>query len=177
MPIGRERPSTLPSGFAIRAIVVLACALLLAGGCAQLGGICGDGTVSIFEECDDGNLKNEDGCSFDCQLETGAQPTLASIQSEIFGPICAECHRPGGTGEFMRLDSEDESYASLILVNSYLCSVLRVDPGNPNGSCLVLKIEGSPQAFGDVMPPYPRSRLTSDQIMPIRKWILRGAPR
>ena len=157
--------------------MVLASALLLAGGCAQLGGTCGDGTITVFEECDDGNTKNGDGCSFDCQFESGVHPTLSSIQSEIFTPICAQCHRPGGTGEFMRLDTEDESYASLILVGSYLCSVLRVDPGNPNGSCLVLKIEGSPQAFGDIMPPYPRSPLTRDEIKPIRTWILRGAPR
>jgi len=53
----------------------------------------------------------------------------------------------------------------------------RVDPGNPDNSCLVLKLEGSTQAGGEPMPPRPAPRLTTEQIGAIREWILSGAPR
>lgn len=37
---------------------------------------CGDSTVDIFwEQCDDGNRNNGDGCNQACQLETGPSPT------------------------------------------------------------------------------------------------------
>lgn len=32
-------------------------------------GVCGDGMVNEGEECDDGNTKNNDGCSSDCKYE------------------------------------------------------------------------------------------------------------
>ena len=31
--------------------------------------VCGNGSVEGFEQCDDGNLENKDGCSFNCKLE------------------------------------------------------------------------------------------------------------
>ncbi len=77
----------------------------------------------------------------------------------------------------MPLDSEATSYDSLV-VNAALavtCLVPRVDPGNPDGSCLVLKIEGSPLAGGTAMPPPPADPLLQEQIDAIRQWILDGA--
>jgi len=36
---------------------------------------CGNGMVSRFEECDDGNAANGDGCSAACMIEqTGSSP-------------------------------------------------------------------------------------------------------
>jgi cysteine-rich repeat protein len=32
-------------------------------------GVCGDGTVNLGEECDDGNTRNNDGCSAQCKYE------------------------------------------------------------------------------------------------------------
>jgi cysteine-rich repeat protein len=34
--------------------------------------VCGDGIIEGFEECDDDNQNNEDGCSSSCDLETGS---------------------------------------------------------------------------------------------------------
>lgn len=31
--------------------------------------ICGDGIIGLTEDCDDGNLLNDDGCSIKCQNE------------------------------------------------------------------------------------------------------------
>lgn len=33
--------------------------------------ICGDGMKASSEQCDDGNLKSDDGCSSSCTIESG----------------------------------------------------------------------------------------------------------
>ena len=102
---------------------------------------------------------------------------MLSIQQNIFSPICAACHFPGGTGP-MPLNNEDASYDSLVNAGfSFTCAVPRVDPGNPDGSCLVLKIEGSVLASGNNMPPPPLPSLSQEEIDAIRGWILDGALR
>ena len=47
---------------------------------------CGDGKRESYEECDDGNIINGDGCSSTCQVEqnwvcTGGSPTTADTCS------------------------------------------------------------------------------------------------
>ena len=120
------------------------------------------------------------GCAEDCDLlgePVGDQtlPTLASIQEVVFTPNCAVCHFPGGNP--LHLDSEAASYDSLV-VNAYLtftCEEFpRVEPGDPDGSCLVMKIEGM-SPTGTAMPPPPFPMLEQDQIDAIREWILDGA--
>jgi len=155
-------------------------AVLALWGCAEDGdllGACGDGIQDPGETCDDGNLEDGDGCDADCEIETdpGILPTLASIQTNIFTPFCAVCHTPGGTGP-MPLNTEEASYESLVnFPFSFYCAVPRVDPGNPDGSCVVLKIEGSPQTSGTAMPPPPAPPLGQAQIDAIREWIEQGA--
>jgi len=52
---------------------LLAC-VLYQGGCAlddsvrDAQSLCGDGTVSAVEECDDGNAVDDDGCTQSCNL-------------------------------------------------------------------------------------------------------------
>jgi MYXO-CTERM domain-containing protein len=63
--------------------------------CARL---CGDGVVLADEECDDGNLAREDGCSH-CQVEVGwlcddGEPTECSQLPDDGGCSC----RAGGDG-------------------------------------------------------------------------------
>lgn len=42
------------------------------GGASEtFGAECGDGLLDKSERCDDGNVKNEDGCSLDCIIESG----------------------------------------------------------------------------------------------------------
>jgi cysteine-rich repeat protein len=133
---------------------------------------CGNGVRDGLEECDDNNLTNGDGCSSTCTIETTGpiQPTLASIQHHVFTPICSLCHYASG---FMPLDTYWDSYDNLVGVPAYTCAEPRVHPGDPDGSCIVLKIKGL--AAGDVMPPSPIQRLTQEQTDAIREWIRRGA--
>ena len=103
------------------------------------------------------------------------QPTLASIQVNIFTPTCAVsgCHFGAGAMQGLNLEA-GQSYANLINVASpYGVTVIRVIPGDPDNSFLIQKL-GSFPPFGDRMPlngPYYQ-QVTIDVI---RQWIQDGA--
>ena len=123
---------------------------------------CGAGSGSDDDEMDDPG---------------GIQPTLQSIQSNVFTPICAVpgCHVGASAQQGLMLDSVNNSFLDLVGVNSSeLPAVLRVDPGNPDNSYLVQKLEGAPTiAFAQM--PLNQPPLSTDQIDAIRQWILNGA--
>jgi methionine-rich copper-binding protein CopC len=100
---------------------------------------------------------------------------LQSIQDNVFTPICTRCHIGASAPEGLRLDAAD-SYNLLVGVPSAeVPSVLRVMPGDPDESYLVLKLQGSAGIVGGQMPlggPY----LPQSSIDAIRQWITNGAP-
>ena len=105
------------------------------------------------------------------------QPTLSSIQSEIFSRQCIGCHT--GAGGFlpgvMNL-TEGNSYASLVGVRSIEQPALqRVAPGDPENSYVIHKLEGRGGIVGARMP-FNGTPLTDGQILVIRRWIELGAP-
>jgi cysteine-rich repeat protein len=135
---------------------------------------CGDGILDAGEACDDGNNIDGDGCDADCSIDRG---NLAWIQANVFGVICNECHFPGGPGP-MPLDTEEAAFQNLVDVLSVERPPLdRVEPGDPENSYLVHKIEGRSTIAGSRMPPPPRPMLSTEQIDAIIEWIERGAPR
>jgi len=99
---------------------------------------------------------------------------FAEIQATIFTPICTNCHIGANAPQGLRLD-EANSYAMLVNVASgEVPSLLRVNPGNPDTSYLVQKLQGN-NAVGGRMPfggPY----LPQDRIDLVRRWIAAGAP-
>jgi hypothetical protein len=112
----------------------------------------------------------------------GVQPTLESIQDNVFTTTCAGCHTgpmsndvndlPGG----MDLTSADASFANLVGVASLEETMLnRVEPGDADASYVVQKIEGT-AATGFQMPPLGMP-LDEDTIGAIREWIDNGANR
>ena len=75
--------------------------------------ICGDARHAVVEGCDDGNLKNGDGCSASCQVEPGyvcesANPKKRSVQtcSKVVNKACGDGRRAQNEecddGRFMR---------------------------------------------------------------------------
>ncbi len=91
-------------------------------------------------------------------------PTFASIQSTIFTPSCIGCHSGSNPPAGLNL-SAGQSFANLVNVPSTSNpSILRVAPGNPDNSYLVIQLQSG-----------HRSRPQSDIDM-IRAWILAGAP-
>lgn len=59
-------------GLALSApVTITATVAITSGPGAPLGVVCGDGKREGLEECDDGNLLSEDGCSVQCMVEVG----------------------------------------------------------------------------------------------------------
>jgi hypothetical protein len=106
--------------------------------------------------------------------------TLANIQATIFDTRCAvpSCH--DSTSRMGDLVLEPgRSFAQLVGVlpfnaNARAAGLLRVEPGNPDDSYLVIKVEGPPLELGFRMP-LVGDPLTADEIQLIRDWIAAGA--
>jgi methionine-rich copper-binding protein CopC len=101
--------------------------------------------------------------------------TFSSIQSQVFTPNCAisGCHAGATAPHGLRLDA-GSSYALLVGVPSdEVPTVMRVAPGDPDGSYVIQKLEGR-AAVGERMPfggPY----LSQTTIDVVRQWIADGA--
>lgn len=106
---------------------------------------------------------------------SGLQPTLASIQDNVFTPQCATsgCHGGGNAAAGLRLDA-GFSHAGLVNVASPQgANLVRVVPGDPGASLLIHKLEGT-QSTGSRMPlggPF----LPQSTIDVVRRWITDGA--
>jgi hypothetical protein len=107
----------------------------------------------------------------------GVQPTLQSIQDNVFTPRCAICHSGPTSGVLpagMDLSSLSMSFLALVNVPSLQVGTLdRVEPNNPDASYLVRKIEGT-AAVGAQMP-FGAPPLDAATITAIRQWITNGA--
>lgn len=105
----------------------------------------------------------------------GPNDDFQEIQNTIFTPICTTCHSGANAPQGLRLD-EGNSYALLVNVASAeVPSLLRVNPGNPDQSYLVQKIQGN-AAVGARMPANGPPFLSQAQIDLVRAWISAGAP-
>ena len=147
---------------------------------------------SIIQDIDANALDGEFGGSFPSGDGTqggdfiamfeiaGIQPTLESIQNNVFTPICSACHTGPVSGmesdlpSGMDLSDVTASFNNLVNVASLeVPALLRVDPGDPDNSYLIHKLEGT-QAVGAQMPdggPF----LPQETIDVIRDWIQQGA--
>ena len=98
---------------------------------------------------------------------------LQSIQENVFTPVCTGCHAGAAAPVGLRLE-EGASFAMLVNAPSTEVPALnRVTPGDPDGSYLIQKLEGT-AAVGAQMPlgqpPLPQAT-----IAVIRQWIANGA--
>jgi hypothetical protein len=103
------------------------------------------------------------------------QPTLESIEENVFTPICSKCHIGAGAPEGLQLDAA-HAYNNLVGVPSAEePSFQRIDPGNPNSSYLILKIENAMGIEGGQMP-LGEQPLTQATMAAIVQWVANGAP-
>jgi len=101
------------------------------------------------------------------------QPTFASIQANVFTPICTACHVGASAPQGLRLDAAN-SYGLLVgVASAEQPSTLRVAPGNPTASYLIQKLEGTAAVGGRM--PLGGTPLTAADIATIRQWITDGA--
>jgi Ca2+-binding RTX toxin-like protein len=91
----------------------------------------------------------------------------------IFSARCDQCHSGSGAPQGLQLDASN-SYADLVNVASQeVPSLMRVEPGDPDNSYLVQKVEGTAAVGGRM--PLGGSKLPDDEIDLIRQWISEGA--
>ncbi|HKX58842.1 MAG TPA: hypothetical protein VJN00_05690 [Steroidobacteraceae bacterium] len=96
----------------------------------------------------------------------------AQIQP-IFSQRCDHCHSGSSAPQGLRLDAGN-SYGDLVDVPSQeVPSLKRVDPGDPDNSYLVQKVEGTAAVGGRM--PLGGSRIPQEEIDLIRQWISEGA--
>lgn len=101
--------------------------------------------------------------------------TLATLQTEIFSPFCSECHSGASAPLGLQLDTLENTRDLTVGVNSVEVSSLeRINPGNPDDSYLVRKIQGGPDIIGGRMP-LNRPPLSEEQISLVRTWVSEGA--
>jgi hypothetical protein len=138
-----------------------------------------NGDVQLTAEAEDEAGNVGVSASVVVTVSNAAPATLGQIQSSVFGPMCSGCHS-GPTGNNlpsgMNLSSANDSHAALVNVPSLQQGGLdRVEPGDPDNSYLVRKLEGGPDISGSRMPqggPF-LDQATMDMI---RQWIADGAP-
>ena len=151
--------------------------------------LCGNGVLEIGEDCDDGNVIDNDSCHNDCTVGecSGAvyDSTFEAIQavifnSSVYGCNSIACH--GAAPGQGLLDLRDgNSFAQLVAVDSSISpGVERVKPGEPALSVLYDKLlagfdAGAP-AFGGSAMPVSATPLTAEHLEAVEKWIRGGAP-
>ena len=102
-------------------------------------------------------------------------PTFTNIKNNVFTPVCTECHIGPAAPQNLNL-SDQTAYGMLVNVPSTeRPQYLRVQPGNPDDSYIIRKLEGGPDIAGSQMP-LNRPPLSQETINSIREWIARGAP-
>jgi len=103
------------------------------------------------------------------------QPTLASIQANVFTPSCAisGCHTGMGAQAGLNLEP-DSSWGALVnIVSSQDVLRIRVVPMDPDGSLLIQKLEGT--AMLGARMPADGNYLQQSTVDVIRRWIQDGA--
>jgi len=131
--------------------------------------------VLILAACTAGNGEGLDQNGQPIPIVPPVQSDFQEIQDTIFTPICTACHIGANAPQGMRLDAAN-SYAMIVGVPSNeVPGLMRINPGNPDASYLVQKIQGN-AAQGVRMPANGPPYLTQTQIDLIRGWVAAGAP-
>ena len=131
-------------------------------------------TVVMLQSCSgDGTGLDE----FGNPIQQGAlelDQTLSAIQANIFTPICTRCHTGAAAPLGLALDSLVARQNLVGVTSEEIPSLMRVNPGQPDASYIVWKIEGRSGIQGGRMP-LDLQPLSAEQIAAIRGWISDGA--
>jgi hypothetical protein len=108
----------------------------------------------------------------------GEAPTFSADIVPILRSRCAICHLTGVEAGNMSL-VPDAAYASLVSVKSPTTGLVRVEPGNPESSYLIMKLEGTHLSKGGsgARMPFGAEPLSAADVKLIRDWIAAGAPK
>ena len=117
------------------------------------------------------------GGSGDNAPPAGLQPTLASIQDNVFTVTCAvsSCHSGAGAPYGLQLDRGFSAGNLISVPSGQAPNLIRVVPFDPDASFLIQKLQGADGLLGERMPAGGRAPLTTATINVIRQWIQDGA--
>lgn len=109
-------------------------------------------------------------------------PEVVSFSSQVQPLLtehCVSCHSDGGGIPAGLSLASSVAYENLVGVSSIQSAgLMRVKSGDPEGSYLLHKVEGTQAAVGGSgqrMPPPPAATLTNDDVALFRQWISQGA--
>jgi len=138
-----------------------------------------NGVVSLTAEAEDEAGNVGVSAAVMVTVDNAVAVTLGQIYAQVLGPLCSDCHSGPTSNSLpsgLNLSSAANSHAALVDVPSIQRpAVDRVEPGDPDGSYLIRKLEGGPDIGGGRMPqggPF----LDQETIDMIRQWITDGAP-
>lgn len=111
--------------------------------------------------------------------ENGDEISFAADVQPIFTNSCAlsGCHAGGSPARGLNL-TEGQAYANIVGVSSVeLASMNRIEPGEPDSSYLVHKIQGTQASVGGIGDRMPLIGccLSQAEIDVIRDWVAAGA--
>lgn len=116
-------------------------------------------------------------------VDAASASSLPSFDADI-APVlrmrCASCHMTGTEAGNIAL-GPDDAYENLVGVASPTTGLVRVTPGKPEASYLLMKLDGTGlDAAGKgtgMRMPLGATPLPEESIRMIRDWIAAGAPR
>jgi hypothetical protein len=121
------------------------------------------------------------GCSQQASENEGAPerivtgPSFSRDIQPVFDSNCVACHQSQGASGNLNLES-GSAYAALVSVKSDESPLPYVAPGNPDGSYLIRKIEGTHIQAGGSGERMPLTGpLDSASIAKLRDWVKSGA--
>ena len=122
----------------------------------------------------DGTGLDEFGNRLTSGSDTQLGPTLSALQKFVFDPICTQCHTGAAAPLGLALDSGVARGNMVGVASVEMPTMFRVNPGNPDSSYVVWKIEGRTGIIGGRMP-LGLQPLSPDVIAAFRGWIADGA--
>ena len=134
-----------------------------------------DGAGVVLDGDADGNPGGDFVATFEVVAAAPPAATLTEVQTQIFTPTCATsgCHTGASPAQGMDLSAGQTFSNTVNVLSTEDGDFDRVEPGDPDNSYLVQKVEGSASSGGRM--PLGQPALSNDEIQLIRSWIADGA--
>jgi hypothetical protein len=118
------------------------------------------------------------GAANDQFFQSNVRPIFGSEDSdrEYYGGKCIFCHYSGSPNPVDLSNPFDEVNGLVNVPATYRGDMLRVQPGSPDDSLLILKVRAQrPESDIGAQMPYSFAELTASQVDVVRQWIVEGA--
>lgn len=118
------------------------------------------------------------GAEDDEFFQDNVRPIFGSEDSDgaYFNGRCIFCHYSGSPNPVDLSNPFDEENGLVNVPATYRGDMVRVQPGSPDDSLLILKVRAQrPESDIGAQMPYSFTKLTASQIDIVRQWIVEGA--